>query len=79
MNNQINVSTMITEQPTKKLGTKIIVAAMFALLVLSFGVVGMQAVYADSCHGDCDGEGDGGDDDASCTSVLGIPIICPGS
>ena len=32
---------METEQPTKKLGTKIVVAAMFALLVLSFGVIGM--------------------------------------
>ena len=58
---------METEQPTKKLGTKIVVAAMFALLVLSFGVVGMQAVYADSCHGDCDGEeGDGT-----------IPVVLP--
>jgi len=69
---------METEQPTKKLGTKIVVAAMFALLVLSFGVVGMQAVYADSCHGDCDGE-EGGEGDTSCTTILGIPIMCSGS
>ena len=78
MNNQTSYSTMETEQPIKKLGTKIVVAAMFALLVLSFGAVGMHAVYADSCHGDCDGDGED-DGDTSCTTILGIPIVCSGS
>jgi len=67
---------MTQELPRKKVETKIVLAAMFVLTALSIGVVGGHAVYADSCHGDCDRDGDNDGRDTGCFNILGIPVIC---
>lgn len=63
----------MTSEERRRADTKVL-AALLVLLALGLGA-GMHAAYADEDHGD-EG-GDGGD--GSCTSVLGVPVICSSS